>query len=700
MEESFNTQATHDILFLPAFPPSSLAAYDHRSFPGAVPRTFWGPLLLALPLHLVLPFLPPSLRPATKLPVQLGVRVVLALFLWAALLRFRQAAASRFGPRTGQCLLLLTLSQFHLPFYVSRTLPNTFALGFVLLAYASLLYRAPTRCLFYLAGATALFRCDVIVLALPLLLLLLLRRHLKLSQLLLLGALFGGTGIVVSVLLDSYFWRAGREEKSSAFPLLWPEGVVLFFNAVENRSIEWGASPWHWYVSSALPRSLLTSPLLWPYCFLARRKERRGTGVEGAKGKSLDEADKDRGVPVSVPLPFLPQPLRLDLEPFLLLFLPVALYLALYSFLPHKELRFIFPALPVLNLCAAIGWARLEEKEGGRRGAMGQTGRPGLGVETRGTRMSLRKRKKEGVETETQEARKACGVKHQPKQPEGGEKAVEAILPSSPSSRPLSFLLRHASLLGWLVVTSSLLPLPLFLAAARRNYPGGDGLARFHAHVFAPNSSHADAVYIAPGGREGEGGGKDRVVKLHIGVLAAQTGVSRFGEVWEKVGSEGGTGKGVGVRYSKEEGLSLSARMRRFDYLLAEREEAEEMTRRARREEGGTEVTDVGGERRHCEVVEWVQGRPRLRKWRESLHMLGSYAASLWDRGGGSMSIHARKLMGGKSGGLSQPVGWEDVLVETEAVLALVACRMRDAGGEEADDEEKEFGGGEEKTGE
>lgn len=32
---------------------------------------------------------------------------------------------------------------------------------------------------------------------------------------------------------------------------------------------------------------------------------------------------------------------------------PVLAYLALYSALPHKELRFIFPALPVLTLGAA-----------------------------------------------------------------------------------------------------------------------------------------------------------------------------------------------------------------------------------------------------------------------------------------------------------------------------------------------------------
>ena len=34
---------------------------------------------------------------------------------------------------------------------------------------------------------------------------------------------------------------------------------------------------------------------------------------------------------------------------------PALAYVCLYSFLPHKELRFIFPALPLLTLAAAVG---------------------------------------------------------------------------------------------------------------------------------------------------------------------------------------------------------------------------------------------------------------------------------------------------------------------------------------------------------
>lgn len=51
VEESFNLQATHDILrygLATANVTSSLQAdYDHFTFPGAVPRTFVGPLFLA-----------------------------------------------------------------------------------------------------------------------------------------------------------------------------------------------------------------------------------------------------------------------------------------------------------------------------------------------------------------------------------------------------------------------------------------------------------------------------------------------------------------------------------------------------------------------------------------------------------------------------------------------------------------------------
>jgi len=74
--------------------------------------------------------------------------------------------------------------------------------------------------------------------------------------------------------------------------------------------------PFHWYFSSALPKALTAAYLLAPL------------------GLFVDPRTRVYG-------------------------LPVFLFVTLYSFLPHKELRFVFYALPIFNLMAAVFVARV-----------------------------------------------------------------------------------------------------------------------------------------------------------------------------------------------------------------------------------------------------------------------------------------------------------------------------------------------------
>ncbi|PON58829.1 GPI mannosyltransferase [Parasponia andersonii] len=98
--------------------------------------------------------------------------------------------------------------------------------------------------------------------------------------------------------------------------LLWPEFEVFWFNSVLNRSSEWGTHPFHWYFTSALPRSLLAA---YPLSMLGVLLDRR---------------------------------VRLFI-------LPVLSFVFLYSKLPHKELRFIISSVPIFNLSAAIAANRI-----------------------------------------------------------------------------------------------------------------------------------------------------------------------------------------------------------------------------------------------------------------------------------------------------------------------------------------------------
>jgi alpha-1,6-mannosyltransferase len=123
VEESFNLQATHDILLYGTPEGARLqATFDHFEFPGAVPRTFFGAVILA-----------GVSRPVVDVlgwqHAQLVVRAVLGLFNAFTLLRYADGVRKAFGATAARWWIALLLGQFHVLFYASRTLPNMFAFG-------------------------------------------------------------------------------------------------------------------------------------------------------------------------------------------------------------------------------------------------------------------------------------------------------------------------------------------------------------------------------------------------------------------------------------------------------------------------------------------------------------------------------------------------------------------------------------------
>jgi len=304
VEESFGLQATHDLLFHRM----DLSAYDHHMFPGVVPRTFLGPLLLAgcsSPLVACL-----SLAGATKLAALYVVRLVLGLLSACGVVAVMRATRRQYGYDAFRALALLSACQFHYPFYASRTLPNTFASLLVLPATAAWIDGDVRRVIRLLTIAVVIFRAELVLLLAPLALLFLATSRISFPELLRLGFGTAFVALALTVAVDSVLWRRP----------LYPEGEVLWFNTILNKSSEYGTAPWHWYFSSALPRAMLLS---YPLALLSPL-------VVGQRIREL----------VAVPV----------------------LFVALYSILPHKELRFVLYALPPLNVAAAVAAARLYRK--------------------------------------------------------------------------------------------------------------------------------------------------------------------------------------------------------------------------------------------------------------------------------------------------------------------------------------------------
>ncbi|KAI0819273.1 Alg9-like mannosyltransferase family-domain-containing protein [Trametes gibbosa] len=313
VEESFNLHAIHDVLMYGIGRESIQKKYDHFVFPGAVPRTFVGSVLLAALSKM---FIWVGLyfgHVTDKVDIQVLVRLALATVNAVGLSILRRAVSRRFGGPTSVLFVLLTCSQFHLLFWMSRTLPNMFALFPANVALSMLVDRAPnsTRpsqrnvhwAIALLTFAAAVFRSELALILGPLVVLAIVCQYTSIANILWIGIISGSFSVALTVVVDSYFWQK--------WPL-WPELHGVYFNIVQGKSAEWGISPFHAYFTSHLPKLLLSAAPL------------------SALGFLLDNRIRS-------------------------LLVPYLAFLVLLSGLGHKEWRFIIYVVPPFNIAAARG---------------------------------------------------------------------------------------------------------------------------------------------------------------------------------------------------------------------------------------------------------------------------------------------------------------------------------------------------------
>lgn len=317
VEESFNIQAIHDILTY-GF---DISKFDHIEFPGAVPRTFLGSLILALIIN---PVQWTIATDATDLDIQVLVRGLLGVINALGLIALKDSLIFQLDDKghddkekkqtkvshssIGYWYIFMQLSQFHLVFYASRTLPNFIALPLTNYAFSKITVGDYSRAISVLTFATVVFRIELLALTLSLGFVGFISRKVTLSTLVKASVIGGVVGAFSSGAIDSYFWRR----------LTIPEIESFVFNVIDGKSELWGTEPFHAYFTKYLLLIFLPPTVL----------ALQGVGL-------LNDPTSNKSL---ITLGF-----------------SSLLYVTILSLQPHKEWRFIVYVIPVFTLIGANG---------------------------------------------------------------------------------------------------------------------------------------------------------------------------------------------------------------------------------------------------------------------------------------------------------------------------------------------------------
>ena len=339
VEESFNIQAIHDILNYGVF---DISKYDHIQFPGAVPRTFTGALIVALlvkPIVLLRSLF--GAPQSTQLETQLMVRGTIGLLNCLSIIYLRNALQECLDARetktksndktpetetevveegvennsfstAGTWFILFVVTSFHLMFYSTRTLPNfiiTFSLTNIALAWT--LKQINHWAIFLLAVTAIIFRLEVAALGLGITIFSVLSHRITPLRAIKFGVYGMFIGMGISLTIDSYFWGT------------WvvPEVDAFIFNVMMGNSARWGTEPALAYLYKYLPIIFFPQTVI------------------------------------------LLNHLGLKMAPTDLRIVAFASYfhIAALSLQPHKEWRFIVYSIPAIMMVGAVGAAHLWE---------------------------------------------------------------------------------------------------------------------------------------------------------------------------------------------------------------------------------------------------------------------------------------------------------------------------------------------------